>query len=117
MRSTRRSCSRALRSFAQKLGTRDPQSFDGHRLLGQIALIEKDIPAAVKELGAANGALPLQPDVVLSYVQALAANKQFSEAEKLAYQLIDKEKSYAPIYDYLYYLYTTQNRIDDAARL
>ena len=105
------------KDLAEKLVTKDPRSFDGHRLLGQVALIEKDIPDAVKELGAANEVSPLQPDVVLSYVQALTSNKQFPEGEKLAYQLIDKEKPYSPIYDYLYYLYTIQNRIGDAERL
>jgi cytochrome c-type biogenesis protein CcmH/NrfG len=105
------------KELAEKLVARDPRSFDGHRLLGQVALIDKDIPNAVKELGTANDVSPLQPDVVLSYVQALTADKQFAEGEKLAYQLIDKEKSYSPIYDYLYYLYTTQNRLADGERL
>ncbi|MBV8846245.1 MAG: tetratricopeptide repeat protein, partial [Bryobacterales bacterium] len=90
---------------------------DGHRVLGQIALIEKNVPAAIKELDAANQASPLQPDVILSLVQALAENKQFDQGEKLAYQLIDKEKSYSPIYDYLYYAYAQQNRLADAERL
>jgi tetratricopeptide (TPR) repeat protein len=105
------------KDLAMKLVARDAGSFDGHRLLGQIALIQKDLPAALKELKAANDATPLQPDVVLSYVQALAANNQFSDGEKLAYALIDKEKSYAPMYDYLYYTYTQQHRLADAERL
>jgi tetratricopeptide (TPR) repeat protein len=105
------------KELATKLVDSDPRSFDGHRLLGQIALIEKDVPGAIKELKAANDVTPLQSDVVLSYVQALAADKQFAEAEKLAYQLIDKEKSYSPMYDYLYYAYAQHNRIADAENL
>jgi len=87
--------------LAGKLVATDPRSFEGHRLLGQIALIRKDVPAAIKELGAANEVSPLEPDVVLSYLQALAAGNRFPEGEKLAYALIEKEKSYSPIYDYL----------------
>jgi tetratricopeptide (TPR) repeat protein len=102
--------------LAEKLVTKDPHSFHGHRLLGQVALIHQEIPGTVKALGAANHVSPLQPDIVPCYVQALAANKQFPEGE-IAYQLINKEKSYSPIDDYLYYLYATRDRLDDAERL
>lgn len=107
----------SAKDMAEKLVTSDARSFEGHRLLGQIALIQKDVPAAIKELGTANDVSPLQPDVVLSYLQALAAGKRFPEGERLAYALIDKEKSYSPIYDYLYYFYIQQNRHEDAERL
>ena len=54
---------------------------------------------------------------MLSYVQALVANNQFPAAEKLAYELIGKEKAYTPIYDLLYLYYVKQNRLDDGERL
>jgi tetratricopeptide (TPR) repeat protein len=103
--------------LANKLIGKSPRSFDGHRLLGQIDLIQKDVPGAVRELAAANDANPLQPDAVLSYVQALAADNQFAAGEKVAYELIDKEKTYAPIYDLLYLYYARANRLDDGERL
>jgi tetratricopeptide (TPR) repeat protein len=103
--------------LADHLVDKDPQSFEGHRLMGQIDLIKRNVPAAVKELAAANEANPLQPDAVLSYVQALVADNQFLAAEKLAYQLIDKEKAYSPIYDLLYLYYAKQNRLEEGERL
>jgi hypothetical protein len=39
--------------LADKLVDKDPRSFEGHRLLGQIDLIKRNIPTAVKELAAA----------------------------------------------------------------
>ncbi|HLH43410.1 MAG TPA: tetratricopeptide repeat protein [Bryobacteraceae bacterium] len=107
----------SARELAGKLVDRDPQSFEGHRLRGQIDLIEGKIPAAIQELAAANNIRPLQPDAVLAYVQALVADHRFPEAEKLAYELIGKEKEYSPIYDLLYLYYAKQNRLDDGERL
>jgi predicted Zn-dependent protease len=103
--------------LAGKLLKQDPKSYDGHRLLGQIALFKGNIPGALVEFQAANEAKPLQPDVVVQYFQALTALNRFPEAEKLAYQLIDKDKTYSPIYDLLYTQYARLNRIDDGERL
>jgi tetratricopeptide (TPR) repeat protein len=105
--------------LADKLLAQNPNSFDGHRLRGQLALLPKDrdLPAAIKEFDAANQANPLQPDLCLSYVQALMLNNQFPESEKLARDVIAKEKNYAPMYDILYYQYARENRLDDAEQV
>ncbi len=103
--------------LAGKLLMQDPKSFDGHRIMGEIALIKKDLPGALPEFQAANEAKPLQPEVITPYFQALAAGNRFPEAEKLAYQLIDKNKAYSPIYDLLYTEYARLNRLDDAERV
>ncbi len=39
-------------------------------------------------------------------------NGQFPEAEKAAHELIEKEKSFSPIYDLLYLQYVRQNRME-----
>jgi tetratricopeptide (TPR) repeat protein len=106
-----------VKDLAAKLVAKDPHSFDGHRLTGQVDLIQKDIPGALKELAEANDAKPLQPETVLIYVQALEVDGQFAAGEKLAYQVIDKYKTYTPIYDILYYYYMKQNRPDDGERI
>lgn len=105
--------------LADKLLAQDPNSFDGHRLRGQLALLpaNRDIPAAVQEFAAANQTNPLQPDLTVSYFEALVMDNKFPEAEKLAESLIAKEKTYAPMYDYLYLQYRRMNRSDDAERL
>jgi tetratricopeptide (TPR) repeat protein len=105
--------------LADKLLAQNPNSFDGHRLRGQLALLPKDrdVQAAIKEFAAANQTNPLQPDLCLSYVQALILNNQGPEAEKLARDVIAKEKNYAPMYDILYYQYARQNKLDQAEQV
>ncbi len=107
----------SAKEMADKLLQQDPNSFDGHRLLGELALLRRDPATAITELQAANSAKPLEPEVVVSYVQALAASNRFPEAEKLAYQMIDKDKTYATIYDILYTEYVRLNRLDDAEKI
>ena len=100
-----------------KLLERDPNSYDGHRIRGQMALLAKDAPEAIKEFAKANTIKPNQPDLVVAYFQALAANNQFPEAEKLARNLIAKEKGYAPIYDLLYLQYARLKKTDEAGEV
>ena len=98
-----------VKDLSDKLLQQNPDSFDGHRLKGQIALLSKDPAGAVKEFEIANRVKPYQSDLVLVYFQALVLNNQFPEAEKLAQELIAKEKTYSPIYDLLYVQYARQN--------
>jgi tetratricopeptide (TPR) repeat protein len=106
-----------VKDLSDKLLQQNPDSFDGHRLRGQIALMNRDAESAVKEFEKANTTKPYQPDLVLVYFQALILDNQFPAAEKLANQLIDKEKSYAPIYDLLYVQYAKQNNMAAAEQL
>jgi tetratricopeptide (TPR) repeat protein len=106
-----------VRELADKLVAQNANSFDGHRLYGQLALLNRDAATAVKEFTVANQARPDQSDVVLAFTQALIGNKQPAEAEKLAREHIAKKKDYAPIYDLLYLHLTRQNRLADAEEL
>lgn len=106
-----------VKDLSDKLVQQNPDSFDGHRLKGQVALLEKDPAAAVKEFEFANKAKPYQTDLVLVYFQALVLNNQFPEAEKLAQALIAKEKTYSPMYDLLYVQYARQNNVPAAEAL
>jgi tetratricopeptide (TPR) repeat protein len=103
-----------VKELDDKLLQQDPNSYEGHRLSGQVALLKRDAPTAVKELEKANVAKPGQPNLVLAYFQALAMNSQFPEAEKVAHDLIEKEKTFSPMYDLLYLQYVRQNRMNDA---
>ena len=103
--------------LAGKLLKQDPKSYDGHRIMGVIALLKNDLAGSLPEFQAANDAKPLQPEVITPYFQALTASNRFPEAEKLAYQLIAQNKSYSPIYDLLVNEYARLNRLDDAERV
>src|SRR6185369_2603828 len=90
------------KELAEKLLQKDAKSYDGHRIAGQIALLENDAPRAVAQLQADALVKPDQTDLSMVYVQALAANKQLDEAEKLALSVIDKHPTFAPMYDMVY---------------
>jgi tetratricopeptide (TPR) repeat protein len=98
-----------LKDLDQQLLKKDPKSFDGLRIAGYIDLVQKDVKSAIQKFEAANQAKPDQPELVLSLVQALFADRQNDTAEKYAKQLIDKRKDYGAIYDALYYYYVRNN--------
>jgi len=106
-----------VKDLSDKLLQQNPDSFDGHRLKGQIALLSKDPAGAVVEFEKANKVKPYQTDLVLVYFQALVLNKQLPDAEKLARALIDREKSYSPMYDLLYVQYARENNVPAAEEL
>jgi tetratricopeptide (TPR) repeat protein len=103
--------------LAEKLVAKDPSSYDGNRLMGQILFLKKDFAGAVKNLQLAYQSKPDQPDTVFGYFQALANNDQFDEAEKLAKDFLSKKKDYAPLYDILYLQYGTRRRLPEAEQV
>src|SRR5205085_4888711 len=70
-----------------------------------------------KEFEAAARAKPDQTDLALAYFQALMSNKQEADAEKLALSVIDKNKTFAPIYDLLYLSYMQQGQQGKAEQI
>jgi len=106
-----------VKQLTEKLLQKDPNSYDGHRLQGQLALVLKDAPGAVKEFELANRAKPNQTDLSLAYFQALVANKQAPEAEQMALAVLDKNKNFAAMYNLLYVYYMQTNRLPEAERI
>ncbi len=103
-----------VRSIADTLLKKDPKSYDGLRLRAFIALADKNLPEAIREFEAARQIKPNQPELILALCQTLVADKQPEYAETLAKQLLASDKSYAPIYDFLYGYYMHVNRQADA---
>lgn len=104
-------------TMADRITARNPQSFDGMRLKGNLALLDQRPKEAVELLSKANQVKPLNRDVVMALSQALILDNRWPEAEKLALELIDKEKSFGPIYDVLYRQYVQTNRDADATHI
>ncbi len=106
---------------AKEMGTKllqqDPKSYEGHRIMGQLALVSRDFPTAVKEFQMADSVKPAQPDLAVAYFQALVANKQEADAEKVARDTIAKNKTYSPIYDILYIQYMRTNKPAEAEQV
>lgn len=92
-------------------------SFDRLRIEGLRAAKNGDLDGALKSLEAANKLQPLDPRVVVPYAEALILKDRFPEAEKLARDLIAKQKDFGPIYDLLYAQYLRRNRLEDAEQI
>ena len=99
-----------LKEIIDSLFKKDPKSYDGLRLSGYVELTQRDLKKAIQSFEAADQVKPVQPDLVLSLVQTLFADNQPDAGEKYAKDLINKQKTYGPIYDVLYSHYTRTNR-------
>jgi tetratricopeptide (TPR) repeat protein len=106
-----------VKDLADKLLQQNAESYDGHRLKGQLALMGHDPKAAVEEFEKANRIKPYQTDVVLVYFQALVLDNRFPDAEKLANDLIDRQKNYGTMYDMLFGQYLRQKDLPAAEAL
>ncbi len=106
-----------LKDLAQQLFKKDPKSFDGLRFSGYIALMQKDRKTAIQKFEQANQVKPDQADLVLSLVQTLFQDQQNDAAEKFAKELIEKQKTYGPIYDVLYGYYIRNNHPETGEEL
>jgi predicted Zn-dependent protease len=103
--------------LAGKLLKADPNSYDGHRILAQMSLLAGNSADAIKEFEAANAARPNTPELVTMYFEALVRNQQFPEGEKIAWDLLEKQKNYAPIYNALYVQYMRRNDPEQAEKV
>ena len=104
-------------SLADSLLVQDPKSYDGLRLKGDLAMADKKFKEAQEFFRKANDVKADQPALILSWAQALFQDSQPEAGEKLALQLIDKNKSYGPMYDVLYHHYRSLNRLADAENI
>src|ERR1700722_2964459 len=103
--------------LAGKLLQADPKSYDGHRILAQMALLGGKPAEAITEFEAANATKPNTPELVTMYFEALVRNQQFPEAEKIGWDLVEKQKTYAPIYNALYVQYMRRNNPEQAEKV
>ncbi len=103
-----------LTEFSKQKGV---SLFDKLRLEAYMAWKNGKVDEALAKFKAANEAKPMDPSLVLAYAQVLAARNQFEEAEKLAKELIAKDKTFGAIYEMLYLEYARRNRAADAEQI
>jgi tetratricopeptide (TPR) repeat protein len=117
--------------YCNALLKRDPNSYDGHRLTGdleyarateQYKIANRDegralLDKAIAEYRQAEAIKPGQTGVVMQLARALAAETQFPEAEKLYRGVIDKDKTFQYAYTELYRLLMFQSRPADAEQV
>ena len=97
-------------NLADQLLSKNPNSFDGLRLKGSLALLDRNPKNAIPLFEKANSVKPMSPDAIQGLVQALFLDDQGADGEKFARQLIAKDAAFGPIYDVLYRQYVAMNR-------
>jgi len=100
--------------MADELIATAPKSPDGYRLKAYLAGTDGKFPEAENFFRKANDLAPMQPATVFGLTELLFRDKRSAEAEKLALQLIDHNKTNTPMYDLLYRQYIAAGRTADA---
>lgn len=102
---------------ADLLLKKDPNSFDGLRLKGDVLVIDRKYDDAMSEFRKANAIKPNDPDVVLAMAQVLFAQNRDREGEQVAQEFLKVRKDFPPMYDLLEADYVRNKRAEDAERL
>jgi tetratricopeptide (TPR) repeat protein len=96
---------------------RDPNSFDGHRLEGTFAAVDRDYPKAIEELKKADALKPGHPEITYILMQSLIASGDTDAAERYGLHQIGVKKDAGAIYDKLEEIYLRSNRMDRAEQI
>ena len=96
---------------------KDPNSMEGLRLKGALALVDRKPQDAIAYYQKANQLYPLQPAVVEGLVQALFLSNRPEEGERVARDFLEKDKTAGSIYDILYLRFLAGNRTAEAERI
>jgi tetratricopeptide (TPR) repeat protein len=115
----------------QALLAHDPNSFDAHRMSGDLLYIEavgelrranrdaarQDVHRAMAEYKQADSLKPGQEGVAMQLAKCSMMQGDAAGAEKLYLQVIDKDKTRQQPYDELYRLYMAQGKKDEGEKL
>lgn len=99
-----------IEQAAEKLLERDPNSFDGNRFRGHLALSDGKPEAALEAFRKALAAQPNEPRTTTAVFECLRQLGRNAEAEQTALSLIEAQPTFAPIYDLLYARYRDTKR-------
>ncbi|MBV8833476.1 MAG: tetratricopeptide repeat protein [Acidobacteriaceae bacterium] len=98
-----------VQELDNKILQHDPQSFDGLRIQGLLALANNDREKALESFEKANRIKPNSRLLAGWYAQTLAAFGQTAQAEKLVHDTLASDKTWSPGYDFLFQMYIRQN--------
>jgi tetratricopeptide (TPR) repeat protein len=103
--------------IAYDLLKKNPNSFDGLRLRGEVLVIDRKYEEALPELRKAEAVRPLDPSVNVPMARALFALNRTQEAEKLAGRVLASHRDSGAMYDLLVSYYLKTHRTADAEHL
>jgi len=93
-----------MAELGDKLLRANPRSYTALRMKGFQMSAERKFPEAIGYLRRAIAVKDEDPGLRLGLVQAINAGGQAEEAEKMARAFIAKDKTYGPLYDFIYIL-------------
>lgn len=102
---------------ADLLLKKDPNSFDGLRLKGDVLVIDRNYDEALSDFRKARAIKPDDPNVILAMAQVLFAQNHDREGEALVQQFLNVHKDFLPVYDLLETHFVRTKQFADAERL
>jgi tetratricopeptide (TPR) repeat protein len=120
-----------VEGFTKDLIKRDPNSYDAHRLIGDLnysrATVafrdrhpeegQRLLDTATEEYRKADSIKPGQQGVSMQLARALTAKGQFADAESLYRKVIEKDKTYQYAYTELYRMFLFQQKPDEQEKV
>jgi tetratricopeptide (TPR) repeat protein len=103
-----------LSQISDALLARNRDSYDGLRIKGNLAWLDRNDNKALDYLERANSIKPGQPELVLVWCQVLFEVGQSARAEKLAIDTLRVKSDFSPLYDVLVRYYMSARRVQDA---
>lgn len=104
-----------IKKLSSDLLSRNANSYEGLMLEGYLASTDRKPKEAIEFFRKALRVNSSNPGVVTELVHLLLQNGQAPEGERVAMDLIERQKtSYSPVYDLLYDFYLDANRVADA---
>jgi tetratricopeptide (TPR) repeat protein len=106
-----------LRSIVEKLRRKSENSFDSLRFRGHLAVLEGNFAEARGLFGRANDVKPNQTVLQVALADAMARDNMPEAAEKLAWTVVERDKTFGPAYDFLQMHYVRLRRPADVERV
>jgi tetratricopeptide (TPR) repeat protein len=106
-----------LTQLSGDLLSKNANSYEGLMIKGYLASSDRKPADAIKFFQRALQINASNPGVTTELVRVLIQNGQVQEGEKLAKELIDRQKDYGAAYDALYDFYATHQRMADAENI
>jgi tetratricopeptide (TPR) repeat protein len=117
-----------VEGIVKELLQHDPNSFDGHRLTGDLDFVRAQsslqaghpeqtgqlLSGAIAEYRKAISIKKPGPALMMQLARALSSDRQFPEAEQIYRQLINNDKTFLQAYNELYRVYLQQNNTAEA---
>jgi tetratricopeptide (TPR) repeat protein len=106
-----------LALLSDQIIAKNPRSYDGLRFKGYLAVIDNRLAEAEKFFEKANEIKPMEPELIVVWTGTLFQDDKAAQGEALALKLVEKDKTYGPIYDQLARQYLALNRVSDAENI